>query len=293
MKLAPYKSRLARSFVAAGGDSFGGSAAFSIVLALLGAGRVSGLEWDRPVRLKTNHFEPGQNFGKLVADDVLDLLNLSSDPVEALSILKQVSRANEKTFLQLRGELLLTLAAYEEHRFETAFIHFYRVLERVSISLPVIYAQGEIRFEKTLEFFKSLIGTEKAGELSVLNKFITTAQPFSSSAGSYITLDLSFATRMQIDAVQKQFEHILFKEIVPSVGFDPTTDTAEIEIEKFHRVIIVARNKMFHYTHQKANFDMAVCGGGSVMCRCLVGAGLTWFATFYTSLLNKIILARA
>lgn len=55
----------------------------------------------------------------------------------------------------------------------TGFLHLYRILERIAIALPLVYAAHSNNYKGVYSDLKKFILDEKTGELGVLKKFIS------------------------------------------------------------------------------------------------------------------------
>lgn len=55
----------------------------------------------------------------------------------------------------------------------TGFLHLYRILERIAIALPLVYAANSSNYKGVYNDLKKFIIDEKTGELAVIKKFIS------------------------------------------------------------------------------------------------------------------------
>lgn len=121
----------------------------------------------------------------------------------------------------------------------TGFLHLYRILERIAIALPLVYAAHSNNYKGVYNDLKKFILDEKTGELSVLKKFI-------SSFIDDIILDQSVDINFLILINDWHKNH--FKALKKFNLHDASTPNASLTY-KFRNIIdliIKTRNSYFH-----------------------------------------------
>lgn len=154
--------------------------------------------------------------------------------------------AKELTNQNNRGFYDEILKEYYSYFFETkkenhtvAFIHIYRILERIAICLPLVYAASSNNYKGVFTDFKKYILDDKTGELKVLKKFISS---FVESTILQSTFELDIPNS-PYSWNEKYFESIKkFKLDSENNPFNQLTFKYENIIE----LIIKVRNSYFH-----------------------------------------------
>ncbi|KAA0070724.1 hypothetical protein CIW53_05075 [Rhodanobacter sp. T12-5] len=123
-----------------------------------------------------------------------------------------------------------------------AFVSLYRVLERFSYSVPLLYCSTQRDFAKTFEDLKKMFSTQSIGELGLFNKFLR--------AGGLIDkivleslCEISFTSASgnearYFDAAAKCYEKYEAK--------DASRATLGLRFGDVPKLIVAIRNRFFH-----------------------------------------------
>jgi hypothetical protein len=188
--------------------------------------------------------------------------------------LRTYGARNRKFWEELSAELCHLLNSIHEDRHIDSFLYLYRVHERVSVALPLIYAHSEIDFGKALEFIKSISSEERDGELSVFKLFVS--KYFSSND---LYRDLMVDVDFSIDG--PDWGKIALAEVKSALGLDNEKNANKFAIDEgagvvsfrfihFPIFLVSFRNRLFHYTNSQRNFDLDRLGGADGVCRAVV-----------------------
>jgi len=121
----------------------------------------------------------------------------------------------------------------------TGFLHLYRILERIAIALPLVYAAHSNDYKGVYNQLKKFILDEKTGELTVLKKFI-------SSFIDDIILDQSIDINFTVLTNDWHKNH--FKALQKFALHDASTPDATLtyKYKNIIDLIIKTRNSYFH-----------------------------------------------
>jgi len=160
--------------------------------------------------------------------------------VSTYKLAKELTNNNNRGFYD---EILKEYYSYffetKKENYTVAFIHIYRILERIAICLPLVYAACSYNYKGVFNDFKKYILDEKTGELKVLKKFISSFID-GSILKSNVLLDIP---ELPYDYHEKYFKSIANLNIDESNSpFNSITFKYENVIE----LIIKIRNSYFH-----------------------------------------------
>ena len=91
---------------------------------------------------------------------------------EYKSFLHFISTRNKRLFEDLRNELLFLIFSMKIGRYTEAFLYLYRILEMISVAIPLIYVTKIDTYKGALDFLKSIVSDEKSGDLKVLTRIM-------------------------------------------------------------------------------------------------------------------------
>lgn len=124
-----------------------------------------------------------------------------------------------------------------------AFLHCYRILERISYALPIAYASKTSDYKGTFANFKNFLTSPKDGELAFLNSFIQSILP-QTSLDSQVRLDISTNSIPNRAAhFQSLANSIKQNKIVSQVA----NSYIEIKYSSLLGILITLRNRYFHF----------------------------------------------
>lgn len=152
----------------------------------------------------------------------------------------------------------------------------------------MLYAMTHKDFYDVHSFLKSLLSTEKDGDLRILQKAI----PHISKGGGLDALSMEFsvagydldyvsALKSQLNAVVKPhvqgFEFEDQGEILFRVPFDSAP-----------ALMVTVRNRMFHMKIAEKNLMLGLLGGAERICEMCVNEMHYWFALTYSELVRAL-----
>lgn len=124
-----------------------------------------------------------------------------------------------------------------------AFLHIYRILERVSYSLPIAYAAKSHNFKGTFGLLRDYLTSPKDGELKFFNEFVAQAIP-ASSLNTAIKLDIS----SNVAANQgKHFRTLLSSIKSSNIQAQSPGMWIEVQYRHLFSILINLRNRYFHF----------------------------------------------
>lgn len=154
--------------------------------------------------------------------------------------------AKELTNNNNRGFYDEILKEYYSYFFETkkdnhtiAFIHIYRILERIAICLPLVHASCSNDYKGVFNDLKKYILDDKTGELKVLKKFVSTFIENSILKSNYT---------LEITSLPYNWHENYFEAISKFNLHDSNNPFSQItfKYENIIELIIKIRNAYFH-----------------------------------------------
>lgn len=131
------------------------------------------------------------------------------------------------------------------------FVHLYRILERVSFCLPLLWAARAPDYQKSFDALKKYFADPKTGELKVLERFI---EDFVDQSERQTNATFNFASAHSI--WKERYYTTLFGLVKDSPYFDSATayDQIVVHFEGVFDIMITCRNRYFHALTGKAQF---------------------------------------
>jgi hypothetical protein len=123
-----------------------------------------------------------------------------------------------------------------------AFVFLYRILEKVSFSIPLLYSSTAKDFSKTFDDMKRFFSEGGAGELSFFKKFLDSGLLIDRNVmDTKLGIDLISVNgyrKNYFDALNKQFKNF---EVA-----DKSTYHFEISFHRLGDLLVVLRNRFLH-----------------------------------------------
>lgn len=199
----------------------------------------------------------------------------------------RLSSRNATFFDNLRQEIALALICKKSRRFTESFLYFYRVLEMTAVAFPLLYATTQSEFAKSHEFLRSLLSSEKDGDLKVLDKAVPIIAKEANLEG--VTFDFSIAgcEASWVAALKRQMEHCGIHNNTAGFEFQLDGDSLfRVPFNSIPSLMVQFRNRMFHYRVGQKNFHLGAIGGSERICEMLVAEAAHWFALIYAEILR-------
>lgn len=123
-----------------------------------------------------------------------------------------------------------------------AFIFLYRILERISYSVPLLYASTQTDYIGTFNDLKAILNADVKGELGLFNKFLSQGK-FIDKLKLQVNQKISFASASghgisHFNLVCEKFDKFS--------SFDPNMQEVEIKLRDIPNFLITIRNRFFH-----------------------------------------------
>lgn len=219
-----------------------------------------------------------------IVDTVFDG-DLLTDDVRQFLI--KAGGENKRFWEELRNELCFCLHANKKGKSVEAFLHLYRILELVSVAVPLIYANKISDFREALKFIKSLNKNDRDQDLAILKYFVEAISK--GGALSSLSVDFSFENLAQParTALASQLGSYVFADGKISHSFFETPeDGVSVEFKSVSSFMVSCRNRLFHNAITNDNFKLDPLYGASSVCSVLIGPGLYWFSIVLSEILK-------
>ena len=125
------------------------------------------------IKPRTNFIKPGVNFRLNTTTKISKFIfdnDLSVQDVE--DVLKKIRHNNKNFWTNLRDQLCLLLLAFKQKKHVECFLIIYRIFEKISIAVPLIYASIQSEYSKAHKFLKSLNSGSNDGELAAFRELL-------------------------------------------------------------------------------------------------------------------------
>lgn len=193
----------------------------------------------------------------------------------------------EGYYKDLVAEVILALARTNKGEHTLAFLHIYRLLERISFAFPVIYAARSTDFKATYTVLREYLGggTDK-GELGFFRKFVETSID-GLLAGAIAKVDLA-----PLQSSDRPPVYSTIKKFLPpnSIHSEIPDLTIEFPYSEVLDLLVNLRNRFFHFssnhTQNISSIDLPVC---DQLFEHLNEIFLNWLAVIYFEVLRGVV----
>jgi len=187
--------------------------------------------------------------GKVVSSYIRDQIGRTPN-----DLIKATIVDNRRLFRDLLSEFANYFCKSGSGDHTGAFVHIYRILERVSFSLPLLYCATESDFEGTFNFLKKLFAEGGDGDLSLLKKFI---------ADGKLVDRAVVDTAVLIDFSESALNSYRFYGAVSSRfkladSLDPTRRHITVSFGNTQALLVLIRNRFFHLRSGDGQNNMSV-----------------------------------
>lgn len=171
-----------------------------------------------------------------------DFLSSSNIGSNSQRFVKVTCIDNREFYRELLAEFANYFIQTGRENHTTAFIHLYRVLERLSYSVPLLYCATQTDFMGTFKEMKSLFKEELQGELGLFKKFLD-AEKFIDK----LKLDATFfITFTSTNGYQSNFFNLTKRLYTAFESIDPANHQVELKFKNIPNLLISIRNRIFH-----------------------------------------------
>lgn len=154
-------------------ENFGAASSFeaAMIVFLLGAGDVLNEEGGLVSRQRRNFGILGAPVARGSRKGFLKSMETVGLDCDLVNRYLRKSTAQQSYYRELLLELLHFSGRTSRGQHSLAFLHLYRLLERVSYVFPITYALKSDNFKGTYDSFKSFLTGDKSGELKFFQNF--------------------------------------------------------------------------------------------------------------------------
>lgn len=198
------------------------------------------------------------------------------------------SQRNFSFFQQLKRELTFCLICKKEGRYTESFLYLYRILEFVSLALPLLYASTLRNFGEGHAFLRSLLEDEKGSELKALEKAVPTLIAGTDLGRLLFDFDVVGVDLDFIDALRTEIRSKVAQK-VKDVDFDRGEEVIfSVPFTSMSSFMVSLRNRMFHYKIGQQNIDLGAIGGAERVLRICLPEFIYWFALIMTEIIRTL-----
>lgn len=176
------------------------------------------------------------------ADAFIDFLSSANIGGSAQRFVKVTVGDNREFFREILAEFSNYFLQTQRTNHTTAFIHIYRILERISYSVPLLYCSTQKDFFGTFNDLKSLFKDDVSGELGLFKKFLAQGR---------------FIDRIKLDATssiyltsanghQDEFFSLTDRLYQHFHSTDAAGHHIEIKFSNIPSFLMTIRNRIFH-----------------------------------------------
>ena len=202
--------------------------------------------------------------------------------------LRKSSGENRIFWEELRAELSFCLFARKKNQSIEAFLHLYRILELISVALPLVYASSISDFRKAVVFIKSLSKNDRDQDLAILKYF---SEEISKSSGMYSQLEVDFpfkgmekgAAKSLVDQLNR---YIFFDGKIKNSFYPMPEEGVRVNFDSVPSFIVMCRNRLFHNAMTNENFKLDPLRGAGGLCSVLVDPALYWLGIIFSEILK-------
>lgn len=149
---------------------------------------------------------------------------------------------NRDFFRELLAEFANHFLQTRRGNHATAFVHLYRILERISYSVPLLYCATQKDFVGTYNDLKALFKDDASGELGLFKKFLEQGR-FIDRLKLDATLPITFISANGHQNAHFALTGRLYKNFQST---DAATHQMELQFKNIPSFLVTVRNRLFH-----------------------------------------------
>lgn len=221
---------------------------------------------------------------------VTDILFEPSENISVenyLNFLRNYHPRNEAFFETFSRELTHCIVAKKRQCLSEAFLHFYRILEYVSLSFPAVYSRAQSDFERSFEFHKGLFRGMRDTDLVALQTFSDLLGQAGGISSLSYDLDYNDVGALNGRACLDELKASLHKSLS-----DQNTDVPNLKIElsftEMPKFLVELRNRLFHFTYGERNIRVCNAGGTDVLLAPVMQVSLNWLFQLYSEIIRTL-----
>ena len=155
----------------------------------------------------------------------------------------RLTRADNREFYrEILSEFMNFYIQTKRGSSTVAFVFLYRILERISYSVPLLYASTQREFRGTFNDLKSILNAEIEGELSMFKKFLGQGR-FIDPLKLQVAQKISFST---VGGYGGNYYDLTCDRFDKFVSKDRASHEVEIRFSEIPEFLITIRNRFFH-----------------------------------------------
>ena len=124
----------------------------------------------------------------------------------------------------------------------SAFVFLYRILERISYSVPLLYTSTQSDFQGTFNDLKAILNADIEGELGMFKKFLGKGR-FIDPLKLQVAQKISFST---VSGHAANYYDLTKDKFNKFVSTDQVSHEVEIKFSEIPEFLITIRNRFFH-----------------------------------------------
>jgi hypothetical protein len=124
----------------------------------------------------------------------------------------------------------------------SAFVFLYRILERISYSVPLLYTSTQSDFQGTFNDLKSILNADIDGELGMFKKFLSKGR-FTDPLKLQVAQKISFSN---VGGHGANYYDLTSKRFTKFASTDQANHEVEIKFSEIPEFLITIRNRFFH-----------------------------------------------
>lgn len=254
---------------------------------LMGAANLTQLADDRLVKCRLDYASFGRRKGQQSSHSLVK--NLFGDGVsveDGAALVEALKLQNVAFFRDLSVELSHCLFRNALGSYVEAYLHMYRVIEKLAISFPLIYISSLSEFRQAKQELSDLF-REAGGELVFAGRFARMLADRSEYLQEY---SITFRTKL---GDVEDFRLLISELNAACPGFVPEDldldiGRFDVPFQKVPEFLISSRNRLFHYDNSgQRNIDIDKIHGAAELCRMMLAGGLQWIALAFLEIMRE------
>lgn len=185
---------------------------------------------------------PQSNQNKSPVSAFFDFLQSASIGGTAQRYVKVTLADNRDFFREVLAEFSNYFIQTRRLNHATAFVHLYRILERISYSVPLLYCATQKDFVGTFNDLKSLFKDDIPGELGLFKKFLEQGR-FIDRLKLDAALPITFVS---INGYQGAYFNLTDRLYKHFQSTDAATHQMEVQFKNIPNLLVAVRNRLFH-----------------------------------------------
>lgn len=196
---------------------------------------------------------------------------------EDVKLVLEKSRLENRAFWEeFRAELCFCLSCHRGKNSVSAFLHLYRILELISISVPLVYSSQLSDYRASVSFIKSLSKAERDGDLSILRNFSQALSLNDQYRDLFIDFPFSSHDEALRTELKVQLDRCVINERIEHEYFAVENTGVKIKFSSVPSFVASCRNRLFHNAISSENLKLDPLRGPDLVCCTLIEPTLYW-----------------